>query len=169
MGTDRQVSGVEEAFDELVGDLDYPMLIVTAASGDERGGCLVGFATQASISPSRFIVCLSKRNLTCRIASRAEHLAVHVVPADATELAELFGGDTGDEVDKFSRTEWQPGPGGTPLLDGCRNRFVGRVLERRPYGDHVAFVLEPVLAEHPEAVRALPFRRAKRIDPGHEA
>ena len=46
------------AFDELMGELDYPMFIVTAAREGERAGCLVGFATQTSIHPSRFLVCL---------------------------------------------------------------------------------------------------------------
>lgn len=157
------------AFDELIGDLDYPMLIVTAAGGRELGGCLVGFATQASISPPLFVVCLSERNRTARIADRAGHLGVHVLSSDAGELAELFGGETGDEVDKFSQARWSPGPEGTPLLDDAPNRFVGRILERRHWGDHVSLLLEPVLVEHPEPIRPFPFRRAKQIDPGHEA
>jgi flavin reductase (DIM6/NTAB) family NADH-FMN oxidoreductase RutF len=36
------------AFERIVGELDYPMHVVTAAEGDERDGCLVGFLTQCS-------------------------------------------------------------------------------------------------------------------------
>ncbi len=79
-----------------------------------------------------------------------------------------FGGETTDEVDKFARCEWHEGPGGVPLLDGCPNRFVGRVLWRRDGGDHDAFLLEPVAAESGEAGE-FSFHRAKRIEPGHEA
>src|SRR5215210_3656364 len=156
--------GAEATFDSLVGDLDYPMLIVTA-----RAGCLVGFATQTSIDPSRFLVCLSRKNRTYRVAVRAELLGVHFVPAEAEELAALFGGETGDDVDKFERCAWRPGPGGTPLLDGCPNRFVGRVVERLGAGDHDAFLLAPELAERGTAAREFSFHRAKRIEPGHEA
>jgi flavin reductase (DIM6/NTAB) family NADH-FMN oxidoreductase RutF len=158
-----------DAFDEIVGELDYPMLIVTAAGGDDVGGCLVGFATQTSIDPPRFLVCLSENNRTYRIARGAPVLGVHFLAADDEDLARLFGGETGDEVDKFARVEWRPGPEGVPLLERCRNRFVGRVLDRRPVGDHVAFLLEPIAAERGEDVRPFPFHRAKRIDPGHEA
>lgn len=158
-----------EAFDEIVGELDYPMLIVTAAAGDEAGGCLVGFATQASIDPPRFLVCLSENNRTYRIAREAPALGVHFVSADDTDLAQLFGGETGDEVDKLALVEWRAGADGTPLLERCRNRFVGRVLDRRPVGDHVAFLLEPIAAERGEELRPFPFHRAKRIEPGHEA
>ena len=61
----------EEAFDRLVSLLDYPMFVVTTRADDEMSGCLVGFSTQVSINPSRFLVGLSKRNRTYRVASRA--------------------------------------------------------------------------------------------------
>lgn len=156
-------------FNALVGDLDYPMFIVTACVGVERAGCLVGFATQSSIQPSRFIVCLSQRNRTFRLAVRADALGVHCVPADATALAELFGGETGDEVDKFARCAWHTGPEGVPVLDDCKNYFVGRILQRMDAGDHDAFLLEPVAAANGAGPRAFAFHRAKRIEPGHEA
>jgi flavin reductase (DIM6/NTAB) family NADH-FMN oxidoreductase RutF len=156
-------------FNSLVGDLDYPMFIVTVCADGERSGCLIGFATQTSIEPSRFLVCLSHKNHTYGLAVRAELLGVHFVPAQAEALAELFGGETGDEVDKFARCAWRPGPGGTPLLGDCPNRFVGRVLERMDAGDHDVFLLEPVMAERGTAAEEFTFHRAKRIEPGHEA
>jgi len=156
------------AFDDLVSELDYPMFIATTAAGGERAGCLVGFATQASIHPSRFLVCLSEKNRTCRVAREATHLAVHFVPADRDDLAELFGGETGDEVDKFARTEWHEGPEGVPIVDGCANRFVGRILERLVLGDHVGHLLEPVAVEYGTEGAEFTFHRAKRIEPGHE-
>jgi len=159
----------DATFNSLVGDLDYPVLIVTACAGGERSGCLIGFASQASIDPSRFLVCLSKKNRTYRVAAGASLLGVHFVPAEAERLAELFGGRTGDEVDKFEHCEWRPGPEATPLLDACPNRFVGRVLERMDAGDHDVFLLEPVLAERGTDAEEFSFHRAKRIDPGHEA
>jgi flavin reductase (DIM6/NTAB) family NADH-FMN oxidoreductase RutF len=153
---------------DLVAALDYPMFIVTATDGRERAGCLVGFATQCSIDPPRFLVCLSDKNRTFRVARAAEVVVVHLVPAEATGLAELFGGQTGDEVDKFERCAWHEGPGGTPVLDECGNWFAGRILERVPAGDHCALLLEPFAAHSDEREEAFTFHRAKRIEPGHE-
>jgi flavin reductase (DIM6/NTAB) family NADH-FMN oxidoreductase RutF len=99
-----------DTFNDLVGDLDYPMFIVTTAADGERAGCLVGFATQCSIDPPRFLVCISEKNRTFRLAARAAALAVHFVPEDAADLVDLFGARTGDEVDKFALCEWRPGP-----------------------------------------------------------
>ena len=163
------MGATDQTFDAIVGELDYPMLIVTAAAGDKLAGCLVGFATQTSISPPRFLVCLSEKNRTYRIARHASALGIHFLTTDDGDLAELFGGETGDEVDKFARVEWRAGEEGAPLIERCRNRFVGRVLERLPAGDHTAFLLEPIMAERGEEVRPFPFHRAKRIEPGHEA
>jgi flavin reductase (DIM6/NTAB) family NADH-FMN oxidoreductase RutF len=160
---------VAATFDALVGELEYPMYIVTARAGGEPLGCLVGFATQTSIDPPRFAVCLSHRNRTYRRGRDATALGVHLVPEHAAAVAELFGGETGDEVDKFARCAWHDGPEGVPLLDDCPNRFVGRVLWRAGAGDHDAFLLEPVAAERGSAEDEFTFHRAKRIDPGHEA
>src|SRR3712207_2418732 len=91
---------------QLVSELDYPMFIVTVTDGTEHSGCLIGFATQCSINPPRFLVCLSDKNHTFRVAREAEVMVVHLVPASADGLAELFGSRTGDDVDKFSLCEW---------------------------------------------------------------
>ncbi len=159
----------EQTFQKLVAQLDYPMFIATVAAGGERAGCLIGFATQASIHPPRFLAGISEKNHTFRVARGADAMGIHLVPEGATELAELFGGETGDELDKFERVPWRPGPEGVPLLDDCPNRFVGRILERVGFGDHTGIVLEPVFAEFEEPEGQLGFHRAKRIDPGHEA
>jgi flavin reductase (DIM6/NTAB) family NADH-FMN oxidoreductase RutF len=153
----------------LVSDLDYPMFIVTATNGRERSGCLVGFATQCSINPPRFLVCLSDKNRTYRVARDAEVLVVHLVPSDADPLAELFGSKTGDDLDKFAHCAWREGPGGTPVLEECGNWFAGRILERMPAGDHCALLLEPFDAHSDEGETAFTFHRAKRMEPGHEA
>jgi flavin reductase (DIM6/NTAB) family NADH-FMN oxidoreductase RutF len=153
------------AFEGMVGELEYPMFIVTAPG---PLGCLVGFTTQASIDPPRFIACLSHKNRTFRLGQDAHALGVHAVPADAGDLAELFGGETGDQVDKFARCEWREGPEGVPVLARCENWFVGRVLARLDAGDHDAFLLEPIAGAAVEQDE-FTFHRAKRIDPGHEA
>jgi flavin reductase (DIM6/NTAB) family NADH-FMN oxidoreductase RutF len=156
-------------FQRLMAQLDYSLFIVTACSGGERAGCLVGFASQVSIHPPRFLVGLSVKNRTYRVANAgAEVLVVHFVPEQAEDLAELFGGETGDDLDKFERCAWHAGPGGAPVLSELQDWFAGRVLERIPFGDHCGFLLEPIDGETHRSGSPLTFRRAKRIEPGHE-
>ncbi len=162
--------GVEpREFNQVMTGVDYPMFVVTTTDGRERAGCMVGFSTQTSVHPPRMLVCLSQKNHTHQVALRADLLAVHVLDPDDGPLAELFGGETGDRVDKFARTEWVEGPGGVPLLDACPRRFVGRVLARFDLGDHTGLLLEPLLAEGGATRPALGFQDVKDVDPGHPA
>lgn len=158
-----------DPFDAFVDGLDYPMFVVTAANGSERSGCLVGFTTQASIDPPRMLVCLSKANRTYEVAGRSDVLAVHVLDPAERELAELFGGHTGDEVDKFAHCRWTPGPEGVPLLSDAPRRLVGRVLARHELGDHVGFLLEPLRVEAYDEGPVLDYDEVEDLEPGHAA
>ena len=148
--------------------LDNPMYIVTACSNGRRAGCLVGFAAQCSIDPLRFMVFLSKQNHTYRVACDAQAIAVHLVPEDGRDLAELFGGETGDEVDKFARCEWRPGLGEAPILKRCVSWFSGAVVGRTDVGDHLGFLLDPMEGSA-EPAGALGFQAVRDIPPGHPA
>ena len=159
-----------EPFEKLVSLLDYPMFVVTTRADDESAGCLVGFASQVSIHPHRFLVGLSKRNHTYRVAQRADHLGVHLVPRRHVDLARLFGSETGDRTDKFARCAWHSGPHGLPILDDAAGWFAGVVLSRYDVGDHVGFVLEPVAGTAPERFEQLvTFSDVRDLEPGHEA
>ncbi|PWK64832.1 flavin reductase like protein [Streptomyces sp. CG 926] len=157
-----------DAFAEI---LNGPMYVVTVAAAGERSGCLVGFASQCSIRPPRFVVWLSVRNHTYRVARGASHLAVHVLDRDRCGPAELFGGETGDEVDKFAQVDWRPSADGSPLLTGARAWFVGRIETRIDGGDHVGFLLSPTEVSPPvrTAPALLRYDDVKDIDPGKPA
>ena len=175
-------STAAKAFSDLLSRLDMPMYVVTTVAdrgggdgdgdGDgERSGCLVGFATQCSIHPPRFLTCISEKNHTAPVIARARHAAVHVIGEDQHDLAELFGGETGDEVDKFARCAWHAGVGGVPVLDDAEGWFVGRILTSFDLGDHTGYLLEPVDAAvegDDDAVDEFGFQDARSIEPGHE-
>lgn len=154
-----------DTFHQLLAGLDPPMVIVTAG----RSGCLVGFSTQVSIDPPRFLACVSKANHTHDEATRAPVVAVHVLDDADRHLAEVFGELTGDAVDKLSLVGWHEGPDGVPVLDDAAGWFAGCVLERLDLGDHTGLVLEPVTGEQRRPLaRQLGFQAVKDLDPGHE-
>ena len=159
------------AIDEILARLDYPMYVVTTVdrAGRQRSGCLVGFLTQCSIDPARFLVCLSIRNQTYRVAQRADVLAVHLIGDDRRDLVELFGSTTGDEVDKFRRCAWRSGPGGVPLLDAASGWFVGTILNRFDLGDHAGFLVSPGASEIVDERPPLMYSAVRDLAPGHPA
>jgi flavin reductase (DIM6/NTAB) family NADH-FMN oxidoreductase RutF len=146
------------------------MFIVTAVGADgERSGCLIGFATQCSIKPPRFLACISKQNRTFDVVRSADAVVVHFLGSDQRELAALFGGETGDEVDKFQLCKWSPGPQGIPVLDDVPGWFAGRVLDRLDLGDHAGLWLDPFAVEDRGGAVNLGFQAVKPVEPGHPA
>ncbi len=93
---------------------------------------------------------------------------MHFVPEQAEDLAVLFGGETGDEIDKFARCQWREGPEGTPVLGELEDWFAGRILERSTSATTHGLLLEPIEGEAHRSGASLTFRRAKWIEPGHE-
>jgi len=156
--------GVDDALDRFVAGLDYPMYIVTV---DGPAGCLVGFATQSSIAPARFLVCLSKQNHTYRVAAGADAVAVHSLSPAERDLAALFGTCTGDEVDKFARCRWRRGRLGAPILERAPAWFVGRIVDRVDLGDHEGLLLEPSDVGGRTPAAPLMFSAVRDLEAGH--
>ncbi|MEU8437554.1 flavin reductase family protein [Streptomyces sp. NPDC029216] len=151
---------------------DGPLYVVTAAAAGLRAGCLVGFASQCSIDPPRFVVWLSVANHTYGVARRARYLTVHLLRRDQEALARLFGGRTGDRTDKFARIGWRPGRGGCPVLEGVADWFTGRIEAIVVGGDHEGFLLVPV-EKAPEApgpaAEPLRYGDVRDLEAGHPA
>src|SRR5699024_10445358 len=117
--------------------LDPPLLVVTAADGAERAGCVVGFHSQCSLEPLRYALWLSTVNRTYRVALRSDYLGIHLLGVDDDGLGRWFGGHTGDEEDSFAGIGVDPGPGGVPLVRGVPGRFSARrVALLEADGDH---------------------------------
>lgn len=161
---------VDDAVSALMVAVDDPLVVVTTAANDERSGCVVGFQSQCGIEPIRFAVWLSKANHTYGVALFATHLALHLLNDGDHDLAELFGGPTGDDIDKFAAVDWTNGPGDVPVLVRCPNRVV---LQRTALwddgGDHVCFIGTPVDARCDDDVRPLRMSAVRDIVAGHPA
>lgn len=160
----------DDAFDQIMASVDPPLVVVTTVAEDERAGCLVGFHAQSSIGPERYCVWLSKANHTYRVALRSSHLAVHFLGADDLPMAERFGTQTGEEVDKFAGLDVSDSEHGVPLVDALPNRIV---LERTALlddgGDHVCLMTRVVDAQSAGSFTPLRVSDAAHLDPGHEA
>lgn len=164
------ISEADSSCEAVIAAADFPVFVVTTRAGGETSGCLVGFTAQVSIDPLRFLVGLSKRNHTHGVAARADRVNVHLLGSDHLALAELFGTETGDDIDKFTRCAWHPDPTGLPVLDEAAGWFGGTILERHDFGDHTAVLLAPDTGAAPPAdIRTLRFHMVEHLEPGHDA
>lgn len=144
------------------------MLVVTARADEGPAGCLVGFSTQCSIDPPRYLMCLSVKNRTQRVASNSNVVAVHFLEPQAMELARLFGEETTDESDTFSRCRWHSVRSGYRSSTNADGGSWGTILEQRPFGDHVGFLLGPIAAQNQGREQSLLYHQVKDLDPGHQ-
>jgi flavin reductase (DIM6/NTAB) family NADH-FMN oxidoreductase RutF len=156
--------------DAYTGMAEYALQVVTTSSVvDEPSGCLVGFATQCSIVPPRFLVCISKINHTYVISEHSESVALHLIGRDQIELAGLFAETSGDTVDKFSHCRWHPGVTGAPVLFECAAWLEGIVVQRWSVGDHQALLVRPVAGGTGGHRDVLTIQTAPHFRPGHPA
>ena len=160
----------EHDFNALMAALDSPLIVVTTADERERAGCLVEFHVQSSMEPQRYCVWLSKANYTYRVALHSSYLVIHFLTADDLPLAELFGTQTGDTVDKFAGLPVDSGPGGAPVLRQCPNWLaVRRIALLDEGGNHVCLTTEPVAAHTARPFRPLRLSQAGHLKAGHGA
>jgi flavin reductase (DIM6/NTAB) family NADH-FMN oxidoreductase RutF len=163
-----EAQAVASAMEAYTARAEYSLQVVTTRSAEgEPSGCLIGFVTQCSIVPPRFLVCLSKVNHTFRVAEHSDAVALHLIGRDQVELAALFAEASGDTVDKFSRCRWHPGVTGAPVLSECAAWVEGRVLDRWSVGDHQALLVRPVAGGRGAPGPLLTFQGSPDFDPGH--
>jgi flavin reductase (DIM6/NTAB) family NADH-FMN oxidoreductase RutF len=161
--------GSEQPSTEVLGSLDHPMVVVTTCAHGARAGCLVGFHTQCSIDPTRYLVCISVENYTLEIARPGASLAVHFLADVDMALARLFGETTGDEIDKFDRCRWVSGPLGLPILRQHGAWVAGPIVQSCVVGDHVATVIDVMHGRGSASTDQLQFSAVKDLEPGHPA
>ena len=160
-------STIEGALEPFISQAENSLLVVTTANEEELAGCLVGFATQCSIQPPRFIVCVSKVNHTFFAIERSGSIALHLMREDQIQLASLFGEETGDTVAKFARCHWHFGLTGAPILDDCAAWVEGRIIHRFGAGDHEAILVQPLDGGGDTGHRVLTNQRSPQFQPGH--
>lgn len=157
-----------DAFGDLMGRVDPPLIVVTTASGGEYAGCLVGFHSQSSIDPDGYCVWLSKANHTYRIALGAERFAIHFLGADDLALAERFGCLTGEDTDKFAGLDVRV-ESGVPTLALSHRLLVDRVALLDDGGDHVCLTTRVRSTYDAGAFVPLRVSDAAHLTPGHSS
>lgn len=172
MDEERSPSEIPPEFDLTVytSRVDYPLHIVTTRSREgELSGCVVGFVTQCSIVPSRFLVCISKVNHTYFTVERSDAIALHLIGRDQLDLLSLFAEETGDVVDKFSRCSWRDGVTGSPILDDCVVWLDCTIIDRWSVGDHEALLVRPVAGGSDGIGDLATIQNTPELHPGHPA
>ncbi len=125
-------------FRQACGQFATGVTVVTALD-PERGpvGLTANSFTSVSLDPPLVLVSVAKTAGTHRAFAEGPGFVVHVLGADAKELAQRFA--TRD-IDRFEGLEWTPGTLGLPLLSGALARFECAREHAYEGGDHTIFL-----------------------------
>jgi 3-hydroxy-9,10-secoandrosta-1,3,5(10)-triene-9,17-dione monooxygenase reductase component len=143
-----RVSSLEIAhFKEAVGRYATGVVVVSAQSNVGP----VGFTCQTfgslSLDPILISFAANANGHSWPLVREATTVGINILSAQQESLARVFA-TTG--IDKFESVGWEPGPNGTPLLEGAIAHLEGQILSYSTHGDHdIAVVRIDHVASHP--------------------
>lgn len=125
------------AIDAVLKLVNREVWIVTAASGERRGGLCATYVSAASIDPERPVIVagLAPNHFTAELVQAAGYFGLHLLRRDQAALALNFALGSGRERDKFAGLAMQLGSNGVPLLADCLASLECRIVARYDGGD----------------------------------
>ncbi len=133
-----------ESLASLFDRTEQAIWIITANSGESRGGLVATFVSRASIVPDlpRLLAGLDNRHETRALIERSGAFAAHLVRNDQTELVWRFGLQSSREVDKFAGLEAATARTGAPILVDTLAWLDCRVENQMDTGDRTIYLAE---------------------------
>ena len=106
---------------------------MTAAPGGEPTGLIVNSLTSVSLEPPLVSFSPARSSLTWQRMRRAGRFGVSVLGRQHEGFAVRA---TPAGADRFADVDWQPGPGGAPLLTDALATLECEIVAEHPAGDH---------------------------------
>jgi flavin reductase (DIM6/NTAB) family NADH-FMN oxidoreductase RutF len=121
---------------DALGQYATGVTVVTAGGQENPIGITVNSFASVSLDPPLVLWSVARDSDRAEAFERAEHFAIHILPAENRALASRFAACGTD----FDGIEVQAGAGGVPLLPVFSARFECRTAARHPGGDHLILI-----------------------------
>jgi 3-hydroxy-9,10-secoandrosta-1,3,5(10)-triene-9,17-dione monooxygenase reductase component len=118
---------------DALGRFATGVAFVTAAPDGEAAGLIVNSLASVSLEPPLVSFCPSRSSLTWSRMRRAGRFGVNVLGRQHEPFAERA---TPPGADRFAGLDWEPGPGGIPLLTDALSTLECEIVAEHPAGDH---------------------------------
>nr|AIA14253.1 Flavin reductase like domain protein [uncultured bacterium] len=137
-----------QAKSDLLHKLTYGLYVLTSQDGDERGGMLVTWVTQASFEPPLLAVAVLNTAHTTGVMKKSATFALNFMADEQRDQAGAFGKKFAKVGDKFAGFPYHAGAAtGSPILDDALGHLECRITGWLPGGDHAVAVAEIVDAQ----------------------
>ena len=124
--------------------------IITASAEGKDGAMTAAWHTSVSFKPPLYGVSISPKRFTYELIAKSREFGINFVASDKAGLAASVGGTSGKQLDKFKRfglEKEKPLKTKVPILKDAYAAYECRLVDSKPYGDHV-WVVGEVVAVH---------------------
>jgi flavin reductase (DIM6/NTAB) family NADH-FMN oxidoreductase RutF len=130
----------------------YPKVavIVTASARGRDDAMTAAWHTSISLRPPIYGVAVTSKRFTYQLITESREFGINFIPLEKASLAAAVGGTSGQHMDKFERfniKKEKPLKTTAPILRDAYAAYECRLLDSKPYGDHIWIVGE-IVAVH---------------------
>ena len=130
----------------------YPKqaVIVTSSAGGRDDAMTAAWHSSISLRPPIYGIALTAKRFTYQLVRESQEFAINFIPLEKASLAAAIGGTSGQQMDKFEKfgmKKDKPLKTKAPILQDAYAAYECKLLDSKPYGDHIWIVGE-IVAVH---------------------
>ncbi len=130
----------------------YPKVaaIVTASAGNKDAAMTAAWHSSISLKPPLYGVALTSKRFTYQLITESREFGINFLPFDKAPLAAAIGGVSGHQLDKFEQFNIEKEKSvktAVPILKDAYAAYECKLVDNRPYGDHI-WVVGEIVAVH---------------------
>jgi flavin reductase (DIM6/NTAB) family NADH-FMN oxidoreductase RutF len=130
----------------------YPKVavIVTASARGRDDAMTAAWHSSISLKPPLYGVAVTSKRFTYQLMTESREFAINFIPLEKASLAAAIGGTSGKQMDKFERFKIEkekPVKTTAPILKDAYAAYECRLVDSKPYGDHI-WVVGEIVAVH---------------------
>lgn len=130
----------------------YPKVaaIVTASARGRDAAMTAAWHSSISLKPPLYGIAIAPKRFTYQLITESREFGINFVPLEKASLAAAIGGTSGQQMNKFERfniAKEKPVKTTAPILKDAYAAYECKLVDSRPYGDHLWIVGE-IVAVH---------------------
>jgi flavin reductase (DIM6/NTAB) family NADH-FMN oxidoreductase RutF len=143
----------------------YPKIaaIISASARGRDDAMTAAWHSSISLKPPLYGIAITSKRFTYQLITESQEFGVNFIPIEKASLAAAIGGTSGQKMDKFQRfniKKERPIKTTVPVLKDAYAAYECKLVDSKPYGDHLWIVGEIVAVHFLEEA----FTPAKVLD-----
>ena len=135
----------------------YPKVavIITASARGRDDAMTAAWHSSISLKPPLYGVAITSKRFTYQLITESREFGINFILSENASLAAAIGGTSGKKMDKFERFNIQkekPLKTTAPILKDSYAAYECKLVDSKPYGDHLWIVGEIVAVHFLEEV-----------------